>query len=139
MADISVTASSVLPVANSSEYATGIAGEAITAGQPCYLKSSDGKYYKADANDATLENRTVLGISANSASTNQQLNLFIRGTYVAGATLVAGQYYFLSATAGGICPHADLVTVGMKSQRLFYATTTTIAKLDIFNSEIAIA
>lgn len=139
MADVAITAGNVAPIASSTESELHVAGETITAGQVLFLKSSDGRVWKADANDATAENRDIKGVAGSGGAAGQAIVVFVRGTYTAGGTLVAGQYYFLSTTAGGIAPHADLSTAGMFSQRLGYATTTAILKLDILNTDIAIA
>jgi hypothetical protein len=75
MADISVTAASVVPGANAT-LIQSTAGETITAGMAVYLKASDSRWWKAQAD---------------------------------------GTIYVVSATAGGICPEADLASTNYVS------------------------
>lgn len=106
MTDISITAANVVAGANSVAK-TGIAGEAITAGQPVYQSSTTKKWMKADSNSATLEARRAKGIALNGAAPNQPLFIHTSGDITIGATLTAGTAYYLS-DAGGICPIADV-------------------------------
>lgn len=109
MADLTITASNVVLVdGNTSE---GYAGETITAGQPVYLKSSDELLYKGD-NDAGTAPATaaIKGIALNGASVGQPVTYQTSGTITIGATVTVGTIYVLSATAGGICPAADLAS-----------------------------
>lgn len=109
MADISITAASVV-AASSAKTTAGVAGETITAGMAVYLASS-GKWMNSDADAATAAGRSVHGIALNSASLNQPLGVLKSGDITIGATLTANTAYYLSgATAGGICPLADVGT-----------------------------
>lgn len=117
MANLTQTASSV-GIGSSSTTATSIggfnsvqAGEAITQGMPVYLSSTDGKYYKADAN-ASSSTAQARGIALTPASTNGYFIIHNAiGAYInLGATLTVGTTYVVSATAGAICPIADLTT-----------------------------
>lgn len=107
MVDLSITAANVVAGSNASKE-SGIAGEAITAGQPVYKDSTTGKYMKADSNSATAEARQPRGIALHAASANQPLAIQTSGDITIGATLTAGTAYYLSDTAGGICPVADI-------------------------------
>lgn len=109
MADLTITASAVLPGANAS-IANGTAGEAITAGKAVYLASATKKWMLADSDSATAEARRAKGIALNGASLNQPVTVQTGGDITLGATLVAGTAYYLSETAGGIQPVADLAT-----------------------------
>ena len=128
MSDLSVTAASVLRGANAVTE-QGDAGEAITAGQPVYL-GSDRLYYKADNNAGTAAARTPRGIALNGASAGQPLAIQKGGDITIGAALSAGVAYYLSSTAGGICPVADLST-GMYPCVLGIAKSTTVLALGI--------
>jgi hypothetical protein len=128
LADLSITAASVLPGSNA-VVATGYAGETLTAGQLVYLKASDNKWYKADADNATAENRVARGLTLNGAATGQPVAVQTGGKVTLNAVLTAAVPYFLSATAGGICPFADLAT-GMYSQCVGMADSTTVLQLD---------
>lgn len=107
-ADLSVTAANVVAGSNASVDRVGIAGETITAGQFVYLSSTTGKYMKADADGASAEIRTPKGVALNGASDGQPLAIARGGDVTIGATLTAGTAYYLSGTAGGIAPVADV-------------------------------
>lgn len=108
MADLSITAASVVAGANA-QIARGTAGATITAGQPVY-KDANEKFQLADCNSATAAARVAYGIALNGASDGQPLAVIKEGDLTLGAVLTAGVAYYLSATAGGICPVADLVS-----------------------------
>ena len=124
--DRAVTAASVIG-STSADVSEGIAGETITAGQPIYKDSTDsGKLKLADAN--VLAKIQVVGISLHGASTGQPLKFAKRdATFTGGFTVAAGEPVFLSATAGGICPFADVTTgsytvflgVGIGSNKIY--------------------
>jgi hypothetical protein len=120
MADLTITAANVVPSTGTT--ASGPAGETVTAGMPLYLKSSDSRYWKAQA-DGTTEEATVAGISINGASAGQPVSFVTEGGMNIGATTAKTTAYMLSATAGGICPQADLVSTN-KIVYLGYATAT---------------
>lgn len=84
------------------------AGEALDAGMPCYLKSSDGKWYKADADDSTKYD--AIGVALCGASANGYFVIQTSGEMVIGATTVQGEVYVVSDTAGAIAPCTDLTT-----------------------------
>jgi hypothetical protein len=109
MADLAITAASVVPGADAS-IRSGRAGEAVTAGKVVYLDSASKAWKLAD-NDAVLaEAHKAVGIALNGASNGQPIDIQTAGSLTIGATLVAGTDYYLSATPGGICPRADLGT-----------------------------
>lgn len=111
MANLSVTATQVLP-STTATIKNLIAGEAMTAGQLVYKKASDNKAYLAQA-DGTAAEAVVLGIVVGPAvAATQRCSVQCNGTVTigAGASVTAGAAYFLSATAGAICPVADLTT-----------------------------
>jgi len=127
MADLSITAASVVKGADAS-IETGIAGATVTAGQPVYLDETTGKYLLSDNNASGK--KTVRGIALNGAALNQPLTIQTRGEITIGATLTAGSPYYLSATAGGIAPEADLSS-GMDVVLLGLAKSTTVLVLDV--------
>lgn len=134
MADITVTASSV--VQNTGAADTGNAGETIVQGQAVYLKAADSKLWKAD-NNVTAAEAVVKGISLNCASPGQPVKYAKGGQIVPGATLVKGTIYVLSATAGGICPAADLASTNRVSI-LGVASSAANLELSINNTGIVI-
>lgn len=128
MADLTITATSV--VAGSSATTTnGILGETVTAGQAVY-KAADGLYYKADNNSATALARQATGIALNGGAINQPVPVLTAGPITIGATVTAGVAYYLSDTAGGICPVADL-GAGEYPCLLGMATSTTVIDVKI--------
>jgi len=118
MADITITAANV--VKTSADTAAGIAGETITAGQAVYLKASDSRYWKAS--NATAAEANVVGVALHAALAGQPLTIATAGTINIGAT-TAKVFYYVSPTAGGICPVADVLSTKYISS-VGYATAT---------------
>jgi hypothetical protein len=129
MADLSVTAASVLAGSNVSR-SDGIAGEAIAAGKAVYKSSTTKKWMLADSNSATAEARQAQGIALNGAALNQPVAVQTHGDVTIGAALTAGVAYYLSDTPGGICLVADVGT-GEYVCLLGLAKSTTVLALDI--------
>lgn len=135
MADLSINSALVVGGTNSTRD-TGTAGETITAGQPIYLDATTNKWMKSDNNGTGT--RTVHGISLNGASLNQPVSIHKSGDITIGATLVAGTDYWLSGTAGGICPRADLAA-GMDTIQIGIAKSTTVLSVDIQDPGVTLA
>lgn len=133
MADLTITASQVLE-STGPEYVTGTAGEALTAGQPVYLKDSDSRYYRADAN-ASSETAEAVAIMLHGADAGQPIKAQSGGTITlgAGAAPAVGTIYIVSATAGGIAPSADAAT-GWFITVLGVGAAANTLKLKIFIS-----
>lgn len=112
MSDLSITASQVQPGADGDFY-DGTAGEAVTAGQPCYLDTEDNKLYLAAAGAKTTAR--VKGVALHGAALDQPLRLQTTGTITLGAAaaIAAGTQFWLSETDGGIAPVVDLTAGGM--------------------------
>lgn len=107
---LSITASEVQYV--SGPVGVGIAGEAITAGETVYVKSSDNKVYLADA-DLSAAGATCVGIALCSVAASQQVTYAKPGSVIkigSSASVGQGAVYCLGATAGSIVPEADLTT-----------------------------
>lgn len=137
MADLSITAASVVAGSNATTE-RGTAGETITAGQVVYRDATTGKYLKADNNSATAAVRQPRGIALNGAALNQPLGVLTSGDITIGATLTAGARYYLSETAGGIQPEADLATTGEYVALIGLAKSTTVLAVDIQYPGVAI-
>jgi hypothetical protein len=106
MADLTITAANVIAGAGAKK--TGIkAGGTITQGKALYRKS-DGTYDLADAD--VLATAGCAGVALNAASAGQDGIMQTYGRIAIGGTVAVGTVYVVSATAGGICPIADLVT-----------------------------
>lgn len=136
MADLVITAASVVAGENATKK-EGLAGEAITAGQTVYLSSTTRKWMKADSNSATAEAREAIGIALNGAALNQPLEVQTKGQITIGAALTAGTAYYLSDTAGGICPLAD-VGSGEYVCQLGLASSTSVLDLDVQFPNVAL-
>lgn len=135
MADLSITAANVIPVAGFSLY-QGTAGATITAGQVVYLDTTTSTIKLAD-NDATAATAVVQGIALHAALASQPLQVIIGGSLGMGAIFTAGVFYYLSATAGGICPVADLVS-GKRVSQIGYASTTSNLVVQPINTGVTL-
>jgi hypothetical protein len=128
MADISITAASVVAGSNSVQE-RGIAGTTITAGQVVYKADATNKYMLADGDSATAEIRVPLGIALHGASLNQPLTIHKSGDITIGATLTAGTAYYLGDDPGGISPLADVAS-GDDVVLVGLAESTTVLNVD---------
>jgi hypothetical protein len=127
MADISVTAASVVPTSTTKRQ-TKNAAAAITAGQVVYVNSSD-LVALAD-NDASVTTAAAVGIALNSCAAGQPCSYATSGDVTFNAVLTAGAVYVLSSTAGGIAPVADLASDDYVTI-LGVASTTTNLTINI--------
>lgn len=129
MADLTITAASVLAGANATKK-EGLAGEALVAGKAVYQAAASKKWFLADSNSATAEVRRASGITLNAAALNQPVSVQSSGDITIGATLTAAATYWLSDTPGGVCPDAD-VGAGEYACLLGVAKSTAVLALDI--------
>lgn len=129
MADLTITATSVVAGTNARKTA-GVAGVTITAGQAVYLDSTSGKWALADTDSATAAVRQAHGIALNGAALNQPISVITEGDVTIGATIEAGTVYYLSGTAGGICPVAD-VAAGDYPLVIGQGKSTTVLTVNI--------
>lgn len=136
MTDLSITAASVL-AGSGARIEHGTAGTTITAGQVVYLASATNRYGLADSNSGTAEVRAARGVALNGAANGQPLAIALAGPVTIGATMTAGVAYYLSDTAGGICPVAD-VGSGEYATILGIATSTTVLEVKIQASGVAL-
>lgn len=135
MADISITAASVLKTANTS-IREGLAGATVTAGQPVYKDSNDDNALKPAIATSAAAGQAV-GVALHGAADGQPLRYATAGNVTYNAVLAAGQVYCVSAAAaGGIAPVADMTTGNFVSI-LGVATSTTNLKLNITHSGVA--
>lgn len=135
MADLSVTAANVGVKSSSTKVVVVQVGESVTQGQPGYKKASDSKYYKADAN-ASLEASKATGVFMSAASTDGYAIFATLGAINLGATLTVGETYFVSGTAGGIAPAADVAT-GWYPRLLGQATSASELYLEPSGGTVA--
>lgn len=100
MAELSITASLIIPVAGARLIRLPAAA-AITQGQALY-KNSSGQWALADA-DATETVTTQIAIATNEVTAaNQFVDGMVEGNLGFGAILVANQGYSVGTTPGGI-------------------------------------
>lgn len=129
MANLSQTAANVAAAVTARIDHTKISGATITAGMPVYIDPADGLVKIADNNvSSTLAN--VYGIALNGASSGQPVSICTEGDVNLGATLAVGETYALSATAGAICPEADVVSTNFMTL-LGVARTTALLQLKL--------
>ena len=136
MADFTIVAANVVP-GTGAILNMGFAGEALTPAQPVALDPTTNKYVKADCDSATVALRRPAGICVVGANNNGPLVFQSAGEINLGTTLTPGQPVYVSATAGGIMPQADL-TAGKTVQLLGLAKTAAILSMDLNSLGITI-
>ena len=135
MADLVITTANLELNNSRSRPSTVQAGSAVTIGQPVYLDTAVGKYSPADADaEATA---AVAGIAITSADADGYFSMLSTTDLILGATLVTGDAYYLSTTAGSICSHSDLGS-GDYVTLIGFAASTTVLNLDIAVTGITI-
>ena len=129
MTDVSITPANVVPGANAVKE-RGTAGATITAGQAVYRHNTTKKYLLADTDSATAAVRETRGIALNGASDGQPLTIQKGGLITIGGTVTPGVAYYLSGTAGGIAPIADVAS-GDYPGLIGMATTAAIINITL--------
>ncbi len=84
------------------------AGEAIAAGDACYIKN-DGLAYRSNGTTVGVPAARVDGFAATSAPINEAVSLYFHVAFYYGANLVPGALVYLDTVAGGL---SDAATVG---------------------------
>lgn len=125
MSDLAITAANVVKGSGATVNKDANAGESITAGQAVYKKASDGKWWKAQTDDTSAQ-ADAQGIALHAAAADQPLAVQTGGSIAIGATVAAGVFYYVSNTAGGICPVADIGSADYVTQIGYGLTTSTI-------------
>lgn len=136
MADISITAAAVLAGASALVEHGCKAGATLVAGVVVYKDTADGKLKLAD-NDGAAALKTAYGITLNGAGDGQPISVIKRGPLTINAVLTAGAVYYVSGTAGGIAPVAD-VTSGHDVIILGVALSTTVLDVNINDTGVTI-
>jgi hypothetical protein len=102
-----ITAANVLAGSNA-RITPVVYGEAVTAGKAVYRKAGDGRYYLADANDATKH--AAAGIALNGGAAGQPGSVVTEDDdFTPGCALSVGEILVVGADQpGDIAPSADL-------------------------------
>lgn len=140
MADIVITPANVIKGSNAITK-SGIAGEAITAGQTLYIDTDASNVLKLGdaATGGTELMATVEGVALHGASTGQPVKYQTAGSITIGGTVTVGEIYLLSTdNAGGIATESDVTDTGDFVSIVGVGTTTAIIALKIFNSSAQI-
>lgn len=108
MANFTITVASVIfSGATGSSKGRGTAGESVTPGMPVYLKASDNRLWKADANVTEAE-ATVVGIALSVSAAGQPLFYAIADPeFQHGTDAGVNTPIFLASTAGALMPVDD--------------------------------
>jgi len=107
MADLTVTATGVVPADANTVIARGTAGANITAGQPVYLDATNKIQPAANTSAVTA---AVVGIAVNAASNGQPIEYVVSGNLTLPVTgnLTLATVYVMGNLAGAISPSVDL-------------------------------
>lgn len=101
----------------------GVIGETVTAGMAVYIKASDGRLYKSQA-DGTSAEAAAVGVVLNGGGAGQYCNYAANGSTInIGATTAKNVMYHVHTTAGSIGVASDLSS-GHYVTRMGYATAT---------------
>lgn len=100
----------------------GTAGETLAAGNLVYLKESDGRWWKADADSASSAENVILGFAQGSGTAGNPVSggILLWGVDSNQAGLTANSTYYVSNTAGAIS-----LTVGTKEVTAGFSLSTT--------------
>jgi hypothetical protein len=100
-----------IPAASGNLDVTGVAGEALLAGDVVYLSDGSGglvagKWYKADADNTYSSTLPTVGIVPAAMASGASGTVRLAGRVTALSSLVVGSTYYISATAGTITTSA---------------------------------
>jgi len=102
MADLSITAASVIPSSNA-VIAIGTAGATIVAGQSLYIDTANSNVLKLYDADGSALTSTMAGIALGGAASGQSVRYVTQDpALVLGCTMVVGDTLWGSDTAGGL-------------------------------------
>lgn len=99
-----------------------VAGEAIAAGDSCYVKASDQKVYRTNGTSAN-EAARAWGIAARQANAGEPVTLYKDVEFHYGAALTIGTPLFVSTTAGAL---ADAASTGGTTRVAHVVSATRI-------------
>lgn len=130
MADLSITVADIALGGVGVQISEVTAGEALTQGQAAYPDLTDSRKYKKAINTSAAAAAGGGIVLTKAAADGDTVLVASTGPLIIGATLAVGVTYYISDTAGGIMPAADLTT-GDFVTRLGTATSTSILQLDL--------
>lgn len=133
MSDLSPTAANVLAAASAITEA-GVLGATGVPADVVYKDTTTGTYKLAD-NDGTSAEKTPVGLLLNGGAAGQPAKIIKSGDLAVGSILTAGTTYYLSSTAGKICPLAD-VGAGETAIIIGIAISTSVLRVNITNSGV---
>jgi len=119
----------------------GTVGEAVTAGQVCYLSSgaeatplTPGLWYLTDADAAATSTLPQsVGIAVSAIAINTAGTIRLAGTATTASAVVVGSTYYASATAGALTATAPAlprqVGVALTTSTLLLSATTAVSVL----------
>ena len=135
MADLAPTAASVVAADGAVTKSEHIAGASIVAGDWLYMDTANDNVMKLAQADGTALEATVYGMALNTAAIGQPVLVARAGNVDFGCVLTVAAVYILSATAGKICPVADLVSSSYLSI-VGYGTAANNLAIAIQNSGV---
>jgi hypothetical protein len=111
--------------------ASQTAGENLTANDSVYLKESDQRWYKTDADLTATFDGLKRGIAVSTQTTGNTLSILIAGIQTGFVGLTAGAKYYASNTAGAISSTPGTYTVFVGT-----ALSTTTLLFDQYQRDI---
>lgn len=98
------------------------AGEALTAGAPCYIKASDGKVYLSNGTSANAAAK-VDGWAAEAKAINEPITLYFDVNFRYGSGMTPGTRLYVATAAGTL---VDAATTGGTAPVGFVVDATRI-------------
>lgn len=122
----------------SSQTIAGVAGEALDEGDIIYLKESDQRWWKTDADTAATVLNVRLGVAQITAAEGAAVTVLLSGAAANFSGLTAGDKYYASNTAGEVSDSAGtneaLLGVALSATTILfqpgYADAPTAAEKD---------
>lgn len=118
---------SFMPVGFGQDAVTGVAGEALAAGDFVYVNGA-GAFLKADATAIAKQARGYVIVAVANAAT---ATVFFDDSNTAKTGLTPGATYFLDMVSGGIVTPAPTPVTGQICQELGFATSATNLRVNI--------
>jgi hypothetical protein len=135
MADLSPTAANVVAEDGAVSKTEQIAGASLAAGDWVYMDTANNNEMKLAQADGTALEATVYGMCLNSAASGQPVIVARSGDVDFGCVITVAAVYVLSATAGKICPVADLSSSSYLSV-VGFGTAADNLRIDITNAGV---